>query len=675
MADTSTQTDLQAQWARNKRLTKRDLSWEDTVNWQRREQALADVFTFLQTYFPETFDQPWTENRREMVHAIFEALETRTAQAIAAPRGEGKSTITQCVLAYCICKGLIRFAVLVAATQTHAAELLENLKAHFERNELMLEDFPEICVPARDVATAPQRAGAQTVRGRLTNIEWSSESVIFPDVPGSPASGIIVKSRGITSSLRGLNVYGVRPDLVVIDDPDDEESAESDAKTIKRVKKINRSIRGLGTSRGLGRVMLCTLINRVCVAAQYTDREINPAWHGRRYKAIEEMPERIDLWDDYIDFWREDNENGDKRARRAHAFYLENRSEMDRGAVVSNPHRFDPSLLGDGTQIEASALQACYNIIAESGWDDFATEYQNDPPSKEQDDENKLTEFKVRGTHPDYVGRCNGMDRGLVPDDTVALTAAVDVQKRTLYFEVVAWRADGRRHVVDYGAFGDTSIADRAGPSASVQANLRELFEHWTENPYCDSSEVVPFNCVLVDSGYETEAVCECVTLFGKPWRASMGDPKYRHPQSTTKDKRPSRNGDRWYDSRQPHGLVVNMDVDDWKHKSHNSWTVQPQGDPVGCVTLFGENPKDHTEFGQQVCAEEWVEEFTEGKGVKRGWHQMRRDNHYLDCDAYNMVAGSICGVFAKQRTQTRPVQSNNLPRRGDGQSFFITNR
>lgn len=678
--------DQHREYQAKRRAKERDVLVPHVKNTERRLSCLADPFLFLPTYMPNLFFDGFSPERRHIVDEILRIAEYGGDKAIAAPRKCGKTSIAEGVTGvYCLMKGLLRFPLICAATGPHATRILGSVKSYYDDPcDAFREDFPEVVEPIVSLGGAANKCAGQTVNSERTRMHWSNDYIRFPRVRllwcpeclypetrerkghrecpkcgetfepwYSTASGRMMATAGLDGAVRGVKYGSDRPDYVLIDDPETRMSARSETECEKRELIIDNDIRGIGGGRrSVPRLMLTTLMYSVCLSAKYTDKKQMPSFDGERIPLVKRWPDAKEKWDTYIDMRREDQENGDQYARRAHQFYLDNQEEMDAGAVVTNADRYDNTILPDGTQAEVSTIQFVHNIAASSanGWDTVFTEYQNDPPDAATDDESKLTPFKVRGSHPDYVGRCNGMPRGLVPEDAIALTATIDVQKRTLYYQVVAWLPGQRRHIVDYGTFGDSTIADREGPAASVRANLRELWRHWRANPYCDSSEPVPFHCILVDSGYETDTVLECVRQFGDPWRASMGDSRYHHPKSRTKDKRPSRTGEPWYQSKQPGGWVINMDADHWKHKSHNSWSVPPQGDPAGSVTLFGNHPKEHTEFGNQVCAEEWVEEFKEGKGVRVGWQQMRRDNHYLDTDYMQMVAGSMCGVSGQQR-------------------------
>lgn len=651
------------------RAAAKDLQIPPCANPERRAAAEADVFLWLETYLSGVFEDPWTPSRRKMVEAIFRAQRTRTAKALAAPRGDGKTAITQGVTAYCICMGIIRYVVILAATGQLADEWLENLKHIFEENELLLEDYPEICIPVLDVAPSPQRAGSQTVAGELTHIAWCGDTVEFPKVKGSRASGIVVRARGITGTLRGMNHRGQRPDLVIIDDPDDEESADADSKIEKRVSKISKSIRGLAKGgKSLARVMLCTIINRKCVAYQYTDRRLNPAWNGERFRQIEKMPDREDLWGEYTRRAQEEWAANDEFARGAHRFYLENQAAMDSGAEIGNPYAFEDMLLEDGTQWEVSALQHCYNVIADIGWNAFRTEYQNDPPEESGPQDSGITEAIVAGTDPEYAGRVNGRERLIAPDDATSVTAFIDVHRRHLEWTVTAWGPGGTGSVVDYGVTA-THQPDVVGEEEAIFGGLRELRDMLQTEPVATADgEPVPLAVCLVDCGYQPEAVYRFCRASGEPFHPAMGDPRFKRPAKATADKR--QGGDWWYWSQVKSEAVgriwvVNHFPDQWKHDLHNMLLTKPMGDDggqaPGTLTLWGETARDHLPYAEQVCAEIWTTEFKDGsRGEKSYWHKRRRDNHWLDCTVGCLVGAAVASGPGLTRRKVRLSELRN---------------
>ena len=74
------------------------------------------------------------------------------------------------------------------------------------------------------------RCIGQLYQGERTHIEWESRKIVLPTIPNSKASGAAIKVAGITGGIRGrkhkrADGRAVRPSLVVIDDPQTDESA------------------------------------------------------------------------------------------------------------------------------------------------------------------------------------------------------------------------------------------------------------------------------------------------------------------------------------------------------------------------------------------------------------------------------------------------------------------
>jgi hypothetical protein len=95
-----------------------------------------------------------------------------------------------------------------------------------------LEDFPEVVFPIQRLDGIANRCNGQLYKGQRTHIGWTAREVILPTIPGSVASGAIIRVAGITGRIRGMKYkradgQAVRPSLVVLDDPQTDESARS----------------------------------------------------------------------------------------------------------------------------------------------------------------------------------------------------------------------------------------------------------------------------------------------------------------------------------------------------------------------------------------------------------------------------------------------------------------
>ena len=95
-------------------------------------------------------DQYWydfTEQQHEMAEAIASAVRFADDQAVAASRGEGKSTLAQRLCLKYTLQGMVSFSVLFSATGTMADDSLDAIKKALEENPLLHADYPEVCAP------------------------------------------------------------------------------------------------------------------------------------------------------------------------------------------------------------------------------------------------------------------------------------------------------------------------------------------------------------------------------------------------------------------------------------------------------------------------------------------------------------------------------------------------
>lgn len=643
---------------RAKREQARDLDVPPVRNPRRRRRAETDPALWLRTYLPDTFWHPFTANQRALLTAIQDRMNYGGWKCETAPRGEGKTSIIRGTTIWAIVSGRRRFVVIIAANGPDADANLESLRAEFERNDLLADDYPEICVPIRALGGANQRASAQTVAGRRTHLRWTGDRVILPSVDGSQASGALIVSRGIDAAIRGLNHRGERPDLVLIDDPETRGTLRSPAETQRHEDTIDADITGLaGPTRRIAILYAGTVAAAHSLAARYSDPEIKPAWAGTRRRQLEKEPDRLDLWDKYLSLRAAGPLQGDETGREAFRFYRQHRRQMDAGAVVGNPHRYDQRILPDGTPVQLSALQACYDIIADTGREHFDTEYQNIPPTAGEGETIRLTDLAV-------CQRTNHLDRGTTPPEADFLTAGIDVGTRALHWTVVAWK-QAAATIIDYGTVAVHSpltgrLEDPENAPAVQDAILAALleFRDMADAGWIDSAsgERRHLDLALIDVGYARASLDTPVWEFiaaspGTTYRASKGygtgsgQTAYRHP---TKRGGGRRLHNHCFATYQPtrRTWLYHLDADYWKHFVHTALAAGP-GRP-GSLTLFGREPAVHRQYARQITAEEWTHEFHPTRGDVWAWRPVRgrgRHNHWLDTTYAACCAAGILGL------------------------------
>ncbi|MCC7085884.1 MAG: phage terminase large subunit family protein [Pirellulales bacterium] len=461
--------------------------------------------------------------------------------------------------------------------------------------------------------------------------------------------------------MRGLNKKNQRPQVVGIDDPDTEETVNNVVQANKLEARIDRGIGGLGgQQRGVARIMLTTLQSRDCASAWFTDPERKPSWKGRRFKFLLNRPENIALWEEYMQQRQEDQrrkgEDGkalDPNARRAHQFYLDHRAEMDRGAKVANEHRFNGQVLPDGTQLEVSALQRYFNEVARIGWEAVATEYDNDPPEQSGPQTDGISAALV-------MSRVNGREQRILPRDTIALTAAIDIGKYYCHWVVTAWREQAIGCVVDYGIAEVVGVAKNAAVETVERAIYRALLD-WRhqrlQEPYYDDlGEIREMDAVLVDSGDYRDAVYSFIRdVGGKPFLASKGI------GSTFREH--AEGGSFWNVAHQPdHGIYLyTLGSDHWKRWVHERFLTPTFDDDhrerPGSLSLWTPTePRKHQSYAHHIVAEEWREDFKEGRGVKKYWHKVNANNHWLDATYMACAAANMCGVTLMPSASPQPL-------------------
>ena len=626
----------------------------------RKQHAESDFRFFCETYFPLTFHLPWSPDHLKVIHKIEQAVLQGGLFAMAMPRGSGKTTICECACIWAVLYGHREFVCLIGSDEGHAMDMLDSIKMEFDANELMLADFPEVVYPIQCLDGIANRCSGQLFQGERTHIGWTAKEVVLPTIAESKASGAIIKVGGITGRIRGMKYKRadgktVRPSLVVLDDPQTDESARSLSQCANRESILAGAVLGLsGPGKKISGIMPCTVIRPSDMADNILDRDKHPEWNGERTRMVYSFPTDEKLWDRYAELRAEGMRNGDG-GKAATEFYREHRDAMDAGAVIAWPERFNHD--------ELSAIQHAMNLKLQDEAAFFA-EYQNEPLPAETIDDDLLTADQV-------AGKTNGMQRGEIPLSCNHLTMFVDVQQKMLFYVVAAWEENFTGYVVDYGSFPDqqrayftlrdarqtlAAIGKGTGLEGSIYAGLEALTQDYLGREWKrDDGAAMRIERCLIDAnwGHSTDVVYQfcrqsshSTILFPSHGRF-VGASSI--PFSDYKRKQGDRVGLNWRipnvrGKRSVRHVV--FDTNWWKSFVHARLVVA-MGDG-GCLSLFGSKPETHRLFAEHVTAEYFVK--TEGRGRKVDEWKIRpeqSDNHWLDCVVGAAVAASIQGAVS----------------------------
>ena len=657
-----------------RRKAQRDITIPIPFNVDRRTNSLSDPIKFLRTYFAEIFFEDFTQDRLDIVNSIVAAALYGGDQAIAGPRGEGKTKLAIFTALYLMFSKKSVFPCVVGKSQTKAQSELKIVREVLQQNETLAADFPEVCVPYNLIGGWSSRARLQTVSGQLTNAELSSDHLIFPTIerdalPSNwpsdvePVScGQTIASIGIDGPIRGLSFRNQRPTIAIIDDIEDREAASSKTLIDKNIEIIEKDIAGLGASaRRVSRVFLCTIQNRSCVAYTYTDPISKPSWRGRRYRKMIRPPDRMDLIEEYIRL-RKMRTADDPDARIAFRYWKDNKQQLEDGCIVSNVASFDVRLHADGEQLELSAIQAYYNRVADVGEIAVATEIDNDPPEE-------AGPMGIGIDAPLVESRVNGLPQRRIPVETKFITLGIDLGKYRCYWVAVAWQDHARGYVVDYGV-GEVTGTERATSNEAAQPMiykaLLNLREDFNSTPFIDpTGEAKQIDLAFVDSGTFTDVAYEFCKEVRLPYLPSKGLFPYREGRKPSNDLRI---GEHLHAARMHASNVwlYELDTHYWKSFVHECFltpTFDVEGKiNRGSLSLYSPDGNHrHTSFAQHIVSEELVNEFTNGRGDRNFWVRRNRNNHWFDAMYMACAAGGALGVkLIAGLAETQQANRNN---------------
>jgi len=108
-----------------------------------------------------------------------------------------------------------------------------------------------------------------------------------------------------------------------------------------------------------------------------------------------------------------------------------------------------------------------------------------------------------------------------------------------------------------------------------------------------------------------------------------------------------------------PGGLrLLHINGEYWREALFHKFAIKP-GDP-GYWSLHGETGVD---YALQMIAEVLIEKKDRKGRIKRHWKQVRRDNHYLDCELMQLAVAAVIGVrYAQAPAKSETPAENPLP-------------
>lgn len=265
---------------------------------------LSHYFVRKSPHFHEELDAIWESSVMKSKNPLSSAKEIArmkgSRNVIAAPRGHAKSTnLTFKDSLHATVYGYKHYILLLSDSSEQAEGFLDEIKTELEENADLIEDFG-------------------ILKGEKT---WRSNGILTKN-------DIKIEAIGSGKKVRGRKHRNWRPDLIVLDDIENDENVNTPEQRKKLKSWFEKAVSKAGDTYTdimyIGTVLhYDSLLNNVLH---------NPRYHAKKYRAVISWATNQKLWDIwesiYINLFNENHEVD------AQAFFEEHREEMLEGTEV-----------------------------------------------------------------------------------------------------------------------------------------------------------------------------------------------------------------------------------------------------------------------------------------------------------------------------------------------------
>ena len=417
----------------------------------RKDRCATDLELFCKTYFPDVFSSEFCAFHRD----VFKKCEAyildsnrglKKYMARAAPRGHGKSQIISFGLElWCICYSYRNNILIVSDTADQAAQFITDIKIELEDNEALIEDF-----------------------GNLVGDIWSSSRIVTKN-------GVHCVGKGAGQKLRGIKYNSVRPDLIVIDDLENDESVETEGQRAKLFNWFMKALLKCGYTDTIF-IYIGTILSYESLLYKVLHDKKFAMWDRKIYRAVYKFSDSP-LWDEWekiitgVEAGATEEEE-ERIAQDAYNFYAQHKAEMLAGVVSLWPEK-EPDYY--------------YNLMVERVMDEesFNSEEQNDPITE------SLREFKTEWVQANlytvlpeitdvYIGIDAAMTVKMRSDDSAIVVVGRGIDRKLYVMDVYSEKVTVDElidQLLIYGAAYYEKIRRIAIEDVVFQILLKDLME------------------------------------------------------------------------------------------------------------------------------------------------------------------------------------------------------
>lgn len=373
----------------------------------RRQLAAIDLEYFARAYLPHYFTRSSPEFHKELdalwntgvlkginpltdKDALVKLMGSR--RAVAAPRGHAKSTnFTFKDSLHAILYAYKHYIIILSDSSDQAEGFLSDIMEELETNEAIIEDF-----------------------GKLVGPVWRASVFLT-------SSGVKVEAIGSGKKIRGRRHRNWRPDLIILDDVENDENVNTVEQRQKLYNWFVKAVSKAGDTY-TDIVYIGTMLHYDGLLAKVLK---NPQYRSATYKGVISFAKNEDLWETwstlYCDLMNDDREADARR------FYESNEQEMLDGVQVLWPEKW--------TYYDLMVMKVS------EGDASFGSEIQNepiDPKSRTFNEEwfDFYEDGQVDFTDPRFIffaANDPSLGKNLKADTSSIITLAKDMKSGYMY--------------------------------------------------------------------------------------------------------------------------------------------------------------------------------------------------------------------------------------------------
>jgi hypothetical protein len=606
---------------------------------KRRADLEAQPEKWLQYYFPGLFYLPFADSHRDIIKAVVDSSDNAMNVVVAAPRGEGKTAILRAMALFLLVTGRCRFPVLGGWTGK-AAKIGWRQWKIWLTSKRFAEDYPEFAQPFVE-STNATRLGSLVWND--TGLETGADMlavdlvIVLPDGRGCLAAG------SLNGDIKGLNIplkngETIRPDMILLDDPQDVARAADPAFVAEVVEKIESQWMCLsGPDSGI-RMMAAVTIKEPDDVGETLGKD--PANIFIRISRVTDFPEGFtdknskcrDLWDQWYSLF------SDTRSRaESFEFYAKNKAVMTKGMKVVWEHRRDKKRKDPDAMF--SAIADFYKVGETAFW----SEYQNRPMKSETKVYSLTPAVVISRTIPKKVYE--------MPEGTALRVCATDLNPSYgLSSSLIGFDPKRRGHVAWANVFTDDPLPIKNTMSVDMRCALlsQALFnlgaivsgmktppEHWCIDASGEYFDIV-LDFAKTFKGVHTVAIC------GR-------DGKQFNPNVKSRIGSPRNGVYECYDRGKGKWLCFDADV--YKETAQRAFLSDPGA--IGACTLYDGNNR---EFSVQMCRKSLAAKVEVAGRMHYEWVTQPGKHDFLDVMAmgYALAGWNGLGAFGESAKQGR---------------------